>query len=94
MIITKALLQGRGACPGVEDFVAFAGPMGGQLDVSRSTYQHQMMLLASPLKRWWGWAVFTRLISAFSMSGANLRGADLGGADLRGARMLDGTVQR
>ena len=54
----------------------------------------QMLLLPTPMKKHWGYAVYKGWIPAWSMSGANLRRADLSGADLRRADLWRADLRR
>jgi uncharacterized protein YjbI with pentapeptide repeats len=80
--ITVDQLIKLNACQeGIEDFKREFGDSIA-LDWTPET---QIQLIKGSLRKWFGWAVFNKLLPLWSMSGADLSGADLSGANLSGA---------
>ena len=97
MKISYDILIKIGAClPGMDDdYLPLLGM--DEYDVEYNLAA-QMLLLSTPLKKHWGYAVYKGWIPAWSMMGANLSGADLSdanlwGADLRGANLSDANLR-
>lgn len=87
MKITIQQLEELGACdPGKDMFLVHA--RDGVLDLGEWTREKQInLLVSSPLKKYFGWAVENALLPLWSMAYADLRDADLRDADLRGANL-------
>ena len=84
MIITIEQLEKRGACHAA--VTAFRTAIGEQTADVEWSPVGQYLMLGDPLwRQWWGWAVWHRIIPAWSMHGADLCGANLCGANLCGA---------
>ena len=92
--ITTQMLRDMNACQsGVDDFERITG---GKL-VCEWTPEKQIELLKTDLRKWFGWAVFNKLLPEWSMSradlsGANLSWANLSGANLSGANLYGATT--
>jgi uncharacterized protein YjbI with pentapeptide repeats len=81
MILTKEILQARGACP--EGIGQFNEDFPGGL--SRWDLETQLAAIVLPSRRYLGWCWSKGLLPRIEMRGADLQGVDLRRADLEGA---------
>ena len=93
MKISYDILIKIGAClPGMnDDYLPLLGM--DEYDVEYNLAA-QMLLLSTPLKKHWGYAVYKGWIPAWSMYGANLCGANLERANLCGANLAGANLER
>ena len=86
MKITTETLKKAGAC--IEACKKFESEFPSGIDLPEGwTRWHQAFMLGTEWREYWGWAVLSGIIPAWSLRYANLGGAYLGGANLEGANL-------
>jgi len=81
--ITKPQLDKLGACP--DGIAAFCEYFGGDSATVEWTYERQLEVLKSPLRKYFSWAWQSRLLPMWCLRSANLSSADLSSANLSSA---------